>query len=115
MAKLQKDPNKYAKNQNIQPESNLSVLIALMRMGLLFAGIIGIALDIFTKDSGLRVLLGKLFDGSNMILIPIIILGLLYINYLISAPGKSSKKKMGDLPMYAMMGLGVFYVFKWLI
>lgn len=115
MAKPQKEPNKYAKNSDIQPESNLSVLIALMRMGLLLAGIVGISLDLFSKDSGLKSLLSKLFDGSNMILIPVIIVGLLYVNYLISSPSKSSKKRTGDLPMYAMMGFGVFYVFKWLL
>lgn len=112
MAQYQKEPNKYAKNKGIQPESKMSVLIAVIRMSLMLAGIIVISIDIFRPNSWLKVILGKIFDsGSSLILIAVIVLILLYINYLISSPNKSSKKKIGDLPMYTMMLIGAIYVF----
>jgi hypothetical protein len=41
MAKI--DANKYAKNKDIQPESKLSVLLAMVRMSLVLVCIAGIA------------------------------------------------------------------------
>ncbi len=111
MAKL--EPNKYLKNKDIKPESKASVLIAVIRVGLMLAGIIGIALELFREDGWISTLLGKLFESTtSMLMIPVIILVLWLLNNWISSNNKSETKKSGDLPMYIMMAIGVYYLIK---
>lgn len=107
------DPNKYLKNKDIEPESKLSVLIATVRMGLVIAGIIGIAMEMFRENGWLSKLLNKLFESTTtMMFIPVIIFVLWLLNRWISSPNKSETKKSGDLPMYIMMAIGAFYLFR---
>ena len=107
------DPNKYLKNKDIKTESKFSVLIAMVRMGLVFAGIAGIAMEFFKDDGLLLKTLGWLFDSTtHMIFIPVIIFGLWLLNYMISAKGKGEIKKSGELPMIIMMAAGAYYLFK---
>ena len=107
------DPNKYLKNKDIKAESKLSVLIAIVRMGLVLAGIIGIALEMFRENGWLSKLLGKLFESTTtMMFIPVIIFVLWLLNRWISSPNKSETKKSGYFPMYIMMAVGVYYLFR---
>lgn len=107
------DPNKYLKNKDIKPESKASVLGAVVRMGLMLVGIIGLALELFREDGWISTLLSKLFESTtSMLMIPVIILALWLLNRWISSPNKSETKKSGDLPMYFMMAVGVFYLFR---
>lgn len=111
MAKI--DPNKYLKNKDINPESKSSVLLATIRMGLMLTGIIGIAVEIFREDGWLSNFLSKLFESTTtMLWIPVIIFVLWFLNRSISTPNKSETKKSGDIPMYIMMAIGVFYLFR---
>jgi hypothetical protein len=108
------DPNKYLKNKDIKAESKLSVLIAIVRMGLVIAGIIGIAMEMFRENGWLSKLLNKLFESTTtMMFIPVIIFVLWLLNRWISSPNKSETKKSGDFPMYIMMAIGAFYLFSW--
>lgn len=111
MAKI--DPNKYLKNKDINPESKSSVLLATIRMGLMLTGIIGIAVEIFREDGWLSNFLSKLFESTTtMLWIPVIIFVLWFLNRSISTPNKSETKKSGDIPMYIMMAIGAFYLFR---
>lgn len=108
------DPNKYTKNKDIQPESKLSVLFATLRMGLMLAGIVGIGVDIFREDGILSSLLGKLFESTtSMMFIPVIIFAAWLLNRWFSSNNKSETKKSGDLPMYVMMIIGAYYLFRY--
>lgn len=107
------DPNKYAKNKDINPESKLSVLFATIRMGLVLTGIAGLAYEMFREDGLFSKAMNKLFDSStSMMMIPVIIFALWLLNRWFSAPNKSETKKSGDLPMYVMMVIGAYYIFK---
>lgn len=107
------EPNKYLKNQNITPESKSSVMIAMIRIGLMLCGIIGIAFEMFRGDGWLSTLLGKLFESTtSMMMIPVIALALWFINRMISSQSKSETKKSGDIPMYAMMAVGAYYLYR---
>ena len=111
MAKV--DPNKYNKNKDINAESKTSVLFAVIGMILMVAGIIGIAFEMFRDNGWLSNLLGKLFESTtSMLLIPVIIFALWLLNRLISTPNKSETKRSGDIPMYIMMAIGVYYLFR---
>ena len=110
------EPNKYLIYKDIKPESKFSVLVAMVKMGLLLlgiAGIAGIAMDFFREDGILKKLLGKLFESTaSMMMIPVIILVLWFLNRWISSASKSETKKSGDLPMYVMMLVGAYYLFR---
>jgi len=107
------DPNKYAKNKDINPESKLSVLFATLRMGLMLIGIVGLAYELFRDDGLFSKIMSKLFEsGSTMLLIPVIIFAIWLLNRWFSSPNKSETKKSGDYPMYVMMAVGAYYLFK---
>lgn len=111
MAKI--EPNKYLKNKDIQPESKVSVLVATIRMGLMLVGIIGIATEMFRDNGWISKILGKIFESTTtMLWIPVIIFGLWAANRWFSSPNKSETKKSGDLPMYLMMAVGVYYLYQ---
>lgn len=106
------DPNKYSKNKDIKPESLLSNLAAIGKMGLLIVGIIGIALEFFKEDGVLKTILAKLFQStSTMLFIPVIIFVLWILNRWMSSSKKGETNKSGDLPMYLMMAIGAYYLF----
>jgi hypothetical protein len=107
------DPNKYSKNKDITPESKRSVLMSIVGMGLMITGIIGIAMGFFRDDGWLKTLLHKIFQSTtSMMSIPVIILVLWLLNRWMTSPNKSEMSKHGDLPMYAMMAVGAYYLFK---
>ena len=107
------EPNNYLIYKDIKPESKFSVLVAMVKMGLLLLGIAGIAMDFFREDGILKKLLGKLFESTaSMMMIPVIILVLWFLNRWISSASKSETKKSGDLPMYVMMLVGAYYLFR---
>lgn len=106
------DPNKYAKNKDITPESKLGSIAAAARMGLMVVGIIGVAMEFFRDDGWLKTGLSKLFESTtNMMFIPVIILALWLLNRWMSSPNKSETKRSGDMPMYLMMAVGAYYLF----
>jgi hypothetical protein len=107
------DPNKYAKNKDINPESKLSVLFAVVKMGLMLVGIAGLALELFQENGLFSRLMSKLFEStSTMMLIPVIIFAIWLLNRWFSSPNKSEVKRSGDYPMYLMMAIGAYYLFK---
>ena len=109
----QQDPNRYSKNKDIKPESLLSNMLALGRMILMLIGIVGIGFEIFREDGWLKQGLHKLFESTTtMLFIPAIIFVLWILNRWMTSPNRSETSKSGDLPMYVMMGVGVYYVFR---
>lgn len=111
MAKI--DPNKHSKNANIHPESRLSLLLAALRMGLMLVGIFGIAFELFHDNGWLSKLLANIFNSlANMLLTALVIFGLWLFNRWISKPKKSGTSKISDIPMYAMMAVGGYYLYR---
>ena len=112
-APQKKDPNKYSKNADIQADTPLKTIISFGGMILLLIGIIDIAMEFFKDDGWLKTALGWLFEStSHMLFIPVIIFVLWFLNRWMSSAAKGEKKKSGDLPMYIMMAIGAFYVFR---
>jgi membrane protein insertase Oxa1/YidC/SpoIIIJ len=107
------DPNKYSKNADIHPESKLSVLLAVVRLVLMGFGLIGIALELFREGGWLSELMSKVFESTTtMLLIPVIIFALWLLNRWLSTPNKSETKKSGDIPMYVMIAIGIYYIYR---
>lgn len=108
-----KNLNKYSKNANIKPESHLNSILAILRMGLMLVGIFGITFELFRENGWLSRLLGDVIDSTaNILLAAVFLLGLWLLNRWLSSPNKSEAKRTGDIPMYAMMAVGVFYIYR---
>ena len=107
------DPNKYKKNANLKPDTLVQTLTSVGSMILMFIGIIGIAMELFKDQGWLKSALGWLFDTTtHMMFIPVIILVLWLLNRWFSAASKEETKKSGNLPMYMMMAVGAYYVYR---
>jgi hypothetical protein len=108
------DPNKYKKNANIKADSLTNTLQSVGSLLLMLLGLVGIAMELFKEGGWLKSTFSWLFEsGSHMIFIPVIIFVFWFLNRIISStPDKNEIKKSGNLPMYMMMGLGAFYLFR---
>lgn len=107
------DPNKYKKNADIRADTLLQTITSVGSMILMLVGIVGIALEFFKGGGWLSKVFAYLFQSTGtMLLIPLIIFVLWLLNRWISTPSNDKKKKSGDLPMYLMMLVGVYYIFQ---
>ena len=112
-APLKKDPNKYAKNKDIQADTLLKTLSSLGGILLVLIGLVGIGLEFFKEGGWLKTAFAWLFESTtHMMLIPVIIIAGWLFNHFISSSAKGEKKKSGDIPMYAMMLVGAYYVYR---
>jgi hypothetical protein len=107
------DPNKYAKNADIRADTLLQTLMSVSSMLLMLLGLIGLGLELFKGDGWIGDGLGYLFQSTTtMMLIPVIIFALWLLNRWISTSNKGETKKSGNLPMYIMMLVGAYYLFR---
>ena len=76
-------------------------------------GLVGVALELFREGGWLSKLMSKVFESTTtMLLIPVIILALWLLNRWLRTPNKSETKRSGDLPMYIMIAIGIYYIYK---
>ena len=109
----QKDLNKYSKNADIKADTLAKTLMSIGGIVLMLVGIAGIAMEFFKESGWLKSALKWLFESTtHMMLIPVIIFVLWLLNHWMSSNAKGEQKKSGDLPMYVMMAIGLFYVFQ---
>ncbi len=110
---LKKEPNKYAKNADIQADTLLKTISSVGGLALVLIGILGIAMEFFKDGGWLKTALSWLFDSTqHMMFIPVIIFSLWLFNRWMTSSAKGEKKKSGDVPMYIMMAVGAYYVFR---
>ena len=99
-------------SERSKPDSLVSTLISVGRFGLMLLGIIGISVEIFRDDGWLKQLLGKAFASPGTLLLIPLAIGALYLldKVITNAAGTASKN--GDIPLYIMMAIGAFFLFK---
>lgn len=98
-----------------KPESLMMVLKAGSQFILVILGIIGAALSIFSEGGLLGVFLDKLtnLDGDIFIGIALTLVVLYFIKtWLEKTTGKSSAVIMGNMALYGMMALGLFFFYR---
>ncbi len=114
-APLKKEPNKYAKNADIKADTLLKTLSSFGGIALVIIGLIGIAMEFFKDGGWLKTAFAWLFDSTtHMMFIPVIIVVLWLFNNWMTSSAKGEKKKSGDVPMYIMMAIGAFYLFRFI-
>jgi hypothetical protein len=112
-APQKKDPNKYAKNADIQADTLVKTLTSVGGLILMLTGLAGIAMEFFKEGGWLKTALSWLFDTTtHMMFIPVIIFALWMMNRMMSSANPGESKKAGNLPMYIMMAIGAFYLFQ---
>ena len=111
VAPKKNEPNKYAKNADIEADSLVKTIMSIASLILVLVGLAGIATEFF--NGWLKTALSWLFDTTtHMMFIPVIIFALWLMNRMMSSPNPNESKKSGNIPMYAMMAVGAFYVFR---
>jgi len=110
-----KEPNKYAKNADIKADTPLKTMVSFGGFALVIIGLLGIAMEFFKDGGWLKTALSWLFDtATHMMFIPVIIFVLWLFNNWMTTSAKGEKKKSGDVPMYLMMAVGAFYLFRFI-
>lgn len=90
----------------------LETLLALGRLSLMIIGILGIAFEAFKENGLVSIVLSKATASTtSMVVSGIIIVALYFINRWLSVTDGNQTKK-GDLPMYVMMAIGAFFIFR---
>ncbi|MCB5187091.1 hypothetical protein LG200_03600 [Methylobacillus caricis] len=96
-----------------KPDSLSATLLAISRFGLMMLGIIGIAVELFRDDGWLKQAFSKLLSSpAGMIAIPVIILLMYLANRWFTAPRRGELTRRGDIPLYIMMGIGGFFLYR---
>lgn len=96
-----------------KPDNLLNTLAAVGRLILVLIGLVGIAVEFFRDDGWLKQAISKLFDSSVWYLYILFGAAALYLlnRWMATSDGKASSGK-GDLPLYIMMAIGAFFVFR---
>lgn len=96
-----------------KPDSMLETVLAVGRVSLMLLGIIGIAYEVFREDGLLKQWLKSLFSSTGGLAGAVIMALVLYLfwRWMNAAPdGKATKR--GDIPLYAMMAIGAFFLYR---
>ena len=103
---------KYDKNKDIKPDTLIQTLASVGRVILMLIGIVGIAVGLFQDDGWLKQSLNKMADSSLGLGWIAVIIVLLFIlsRWMNSPSGKANAR--GNLPMYLMMLIGAFFLFR---
>lgn len=110
------DPNKYAKNAKINPNSKVSTLVSIASFLLMLMGILGLGIEFFKDGGWFKTMISKLFESTtSMLMIPLIIAAAWWFNRWTSAPSKTETSKAGNIPMYMMMAIGAYYLIRYLL
>ncbi|HEY8355200.1 MAG TPA: hypothetical protein VIK69_09335 [Methylophilaceae bacterium] len=101
------------KPDNSKPDTLFKTIIASVQMGLMLLGIIGIAAEVFRDQGIIKQLLIQMFSSGSSLAGGIFVLFLLYLcwRWINSAPLGSGSRR-GDIPMYLMMGIGIFFLLR---
>ncbi len=96
-----------------KPDSLLETMLALGRMGLMLLGIIGIAYEIFRENGLLKQWLKSLLSSTGGLVSAVVLAFVLYLfwRWINSAPDGNATKR-GDIPLYAMMAIGAFFLYR---
>lgn len=107
-------PKKKEEISKEKPESLMTVIKAGSMFGLVVIGIIGSAVSLFSGDGIVAQLFSKItdLDTDALVVIPIFLGALYFIKvWFEKSTGKSSAEVLGNMALFLMMGLGLYFLY----
>lgn len=106
------DPNRYAKNRVIRPDGPLLIVRSLVVFALVILGIIGLSVHLF--GGGFKP--GDFFSWIqasvlNLLLVVAIVIAAYKFHEYISRITTERQRAASNLPMYAMVLVGLYFAF----
>ncbi len=105
------DPDRYAKQRNIRPDSKWKVLQSLLSLALILCGLVGIAVHVFNRH--FKLLDAVYWIKSSAINAILTLLGaiLLYLFHrYVTTISDARHQSASNLPVYFMMLMGLFFI-----
>lgn len=110
---MAKDPNRYAENRHIRPDGPWQLMQALFSLSLMLCGLLGLAIHLFGGQTQPLQWLDWLTQSPlHLIILAGGLLGLVLFHHYITRISDHKHRIAGNLPMYAMMLLGAYFVFR---
>jgi Kef-type K+ transport system membrane component KefB len=107
------DPNRYSKNRHIRPDSGWKILQALLTLALVICGLLGIAVHLFSNESGPADWLQWLMASPmNIVIAVATLLALFVFHRYISHLTNQQRRSASDFPVYVMMLLGAYFLYQ---
>lgn len=107
------DPDQFEKNRDIRPDSAWQILQALVTVGLIICGLIGIAIHLFGADATpydwWHWLTASPVNTALAILAIVVAIGFHRYNTHIS---NQNRRHASNLPVYVMMLVGVYFIYR---
>jgi len=95
-----------------RPDSLRKIMISFIQFGLILIGLIGIAIEFFRDDGWLKQAISKMANSSlGLFSFPLLFVVLFLLNKWISGKTDGKANERGNLPMYLMMAIGVYFLF----
>lgn len=110
------EPNKYSKNTNIKADTPFKSIIAFTGVFLMLFGMLGLAIELFSHNDWLNNTWfisqydQALVDPSRLIYLALGAFGIYLLGKFFSSQGESKNSDKGNLLMYIMIAIGLYYL-----
>lgn len=107
------DPNRYSKNSTIRPDGPRQIVQALLTLGLMLCGFIGIAVHVFGSNQGPMDWVQWIMASTlNMVLTATGLLAMFAFHRYITHISTQQRRSASNFPVYAMMLLGAYFIYR---
>jgi len=100
-------------NKEIRPDSITATLLAVGEISLVLIGLVGLSVEVFRDQGWFKQLIDKmLYSPMGLLFIPVAVLFVFLLNRWMLSPAAGKESGRGNLPLYALMAVGAYYLFK---
>lgn len=107
------DPDRYATQRNIRPDSRWKVLQSLLTLALILCGLTGIGIHVFNGHFKLLHVVYWIKSSAIHAVLTMIGVLLLYLFHrYVTTISDAKHQSASNLPVYFMMMMGVFFIIR---
>ena len=97
----------------VRPDSIIATLLAAGEISLVLIGMVGLSVEVFRDQGWFKQLVDKmLYTPTGLLFIPFAVLFAFLLNRWMLSPNAGPKSGRGNLPLYALMAVGAYYLFR---